>query len=151
MLKALHLPQRFAWEELLRAVEKKRQRPLETMECSLPPEFSALWVETEQVDYLIVATGLTALQYRQAMAHELAHMILEHQPGASTSPLSLREALGIPAEMWALARSAYRYGDQEEIEAEWLATAICLQLLEPETTLPPSEDAALDRFHSRIA
>jgi hypothetical protein len=118
-------------------------------EYSLPPEFTGLWVRTQQADYIVVARGLIPSQHQQAIVHEVAHMLLRHQPGAITSPAGLREALGVPKSMWALARSGYRYGSDEEEEAETLATVICLRLMLSEEGLPA--DPNLGRFHALIA
>ena len=127
-MRSLGLEEPFGLEDLLAATERWRKRPLRIKDCPLPPEFSALWVETGKADHLVVATGLTSLQREQAIVHELAHILLEHQPRVVTSPAELQDALGLPASMHALARSGYHYKGEEEAQAEHLATVICMCL-----------------------
>lgn len=128
IVRSLGLVTPFGLDDLLAATERWRKRPLCIKDCPLPPEFSALWVETAKADHLVVATGLILLQREQAIVHELAHILLEHRPRVVTSPAELQEALGVPASMHALARSGYHYGGDEEVQAEYLATVICMGL-----------------------
>jgi hypothetical protein len=128
ILQGLGLPKRFSLQALYGAVERNRGQILVIRVAVLPPEYSALWIQTDRADYIVVAEGLPQLQQNQASVHEMAHMLLEHQPHSVASPDELRAALGLPARMQVLARSGYHYGSEEESEAEALATAICMRL-----------------------
>jgi hypothetical protein len=148
VLREIGLTKRFSLRALYRAVEFNRGRTLRIKAAVLPPEYSALWIQTDRADYIVVAEGLPRLQQNQASVHEIAHMLLGHQPHTVTSLGDLGAALGLPARMQVLARSGYHYGNQEESEAEALATAICMRLDAVECVEP---DERVARFQESLS
>lgn len=79
-LRLLQLPQPWNLEDLRIAVAEHRGRPLHICEiATIQPEEHGIWVLADDVDLL-----LTASLTRTDVAHDIAHVILDHIPADLT-------------------------------------------------------------------
>lgn len=120
-------------EELVSSVERIRGRRIvrAPLPDSAPVGLCGLWLAGEADDVVLFRPSSDPLMERHVVAHELAHMLLEH--GRKTSPgelatllvgLDVGRGLGSNASMVQTARGASAYDDDREYEAELLATLI---------------------------
>lgn len=147
------LPSPFSAEALCALVSKQRRRPIlihevPALDTDIP---CGLWLETADADHFLVARGATKSHRDHIIAHELAHVLYDHQGVLGTSHLHLsmpnlhptlvarmlaRSASASPAKTGAeplepvikrvLGRGSY--GPHEEQEAETLASVIMEQV-----------------------
>ncbi len=120
-------------EELVSSVERIRGRRIvrAPLPDGAPVGLCGLWLAGEADDVVLFRPSSDPLMERHVVAHELAHMLLEH--GRRTSPgelaallvgLDVGRGLGSNASMVQTARGASAYDDDREYEAELLATVI---------------------------
>ncbi|WP_280413455.1 ImmA/IrrE family metallo-endopeptidase [Nocardia asiatica] len=120
-------------DELVSSVERIRGRRIvrAPLPDSAPVGLCGLWLAGEADDVVLFRPSSDPLMERHVVAHELAHMLLEH--GRKTSPgelatllvgLDVGRGLGSNASMVQTARGASAYDDDREYEAELLATLI---------------------------
>ncbi|MDY0910110.1 ImmA/IrrE family metallo-endopeptidase [Microbacterium sp. CFBP9034] len=77
----LRLGGAFSLDDLVDAIQHRRQRPLRIVELADLNDqdgICALWLETETEDLVLHAHSESALHRQQFVLHELAHMILDH-------------------------------------------------------------------------
>lgn len=90
----LALGEAFSFDELVDAIQLRRQRPLrivELAELSDRDGLCALWLMTNSEDLVLHAHSESPLHRQQFVLHEVAHMILDHDdgPGVATPDLLL--------------------------------------------------------------
>lgn len=100
-------------DEFARAVSEYRQRPIKIVTRDLPAGLSGAWVPTPRTDYIVVESTTDAQRREVILCHELAHMLLGHQPPPAKTAEELPQHL---------ARTGF--SDVIEREAEVLATVI---------------------------
>lgn len=77
----LGLGDSFTLDELVDAVQTRRQRPLRIVELddlNQRDGVCALWLMTDTDDYVLHAHSDSPLHRQQFVLHELAHMLLDH-------------------------------------------------------------------------
>ena len=77
----LALGETFTFDELVRAVQRNRGRPLRIAELTalgVNDGLCAVWLGTVEQDLILHAHSDSALHRQQFVLHELAHMILGH-------------------------------------------------------------------------
>lgn len=85
-MEQLGLGESFSFDDLVEAMERRRQRPIrivELVDLNKEDGLCALWFETETEDLVVHAQSDSALHRQQFVLHELAHMILEHDDDPS--------------------------------------------------------------------
>jgi hypothetical protein len=70
-------------------VEKARGRPLLHASADLSPGNASVWIETTDVDLIVYSNAVVAAKRLRPLAHQMAHILLRHQPIASGTSLSL--------------------------------------------------------------
>jgi hypothetical protein len=77
----LALGEAFSFDDLVNALQRRRQRPLrivELAELNDQDGICALWLMTDHEDLVLHARSDSALHRQQFVLHELAHMMLDH-------------------------------------------------------------------------
>lgn len=77
----LGLGDEFSFDDILEAMQSRRERPLRIVEfVGFPPQdgINALWFPAERQDLVLCAPTNSALHHQQFVLHELAHMLLHH-------------------------------------------------------------------------
>ena len=77
----LALGDTFAFDDLVDAVQRRRQRPLRIVELADLSDrdgICALWLATDREDLVLHARSDSVLHRQQFVLHELAHIILDH-------------------------------------------------------------------------
>jgi len=118
---------------LLDAVSRRTGRPLVQVEIDLSGSgLSGAWVPIGDEDYLLTPAGATPTRASAVICHELAHILLGHDPGfyfggtlakvqaavQHLSPLTVQRMLG---------RTGYT--DRQEHHAEFFATVLHTRLV----------------------
>lgn len=114
------IPAPWSVDVFVRRVADQRNRPIRLVDQPLPGDITGLWIPTDQVDYVVVAERATraAGSWRDAIiGHEIAHMVLGHDPlpVTSTAGLSVLESNVSPQ---LVQRFLPRHGYEARIERE---------------------------------
>ncbi|MCA6094063.1 ImmA/IrrE family metallo-endopeptidase [Streptomyces sp. SCA3-4] len=120
------LPEPFSAQELCTRLAAERSRPLHLLPLptpTAPGTPSGMWLATERADYVFYDEQTSPLHQEHIIMHEIGHMVCDHRSGIDdlrlyrhidiTDPQSIRQAL-----------PRLRYSDQQEQEAEMIATLI---------------------------
>src|SRR5690349_17683563 len=68
-------------EDLVANVALRSGRPLRLLPFDLGrDEPTGLWISTDSADYVVYPSAASAAQRTAIVCHELAHMLLQHQP-----------------------------------------------------------------------
>lgn len=110
------------------AVAEDQGRPITVLDCDLPSDApSGLWLQLAEADYIVCARSVSAEHRRVVICHEIAHMLLGHQPrdGAiDTSSIAPSIDLDVAARFF----TRHGYEDDVEADAETLATVLAAEL-----------------------
>lgn len=113
---------------LVEAVGAHRKRRIKVLECELGEmNPSALWAQTADTDYIFCPSGAAAEHRRVMVCHELAHMLLGHEPATGEVDLS-GVAPSIAPAVIAGFFARHGYEDEVEAETELLATQLATEL-----------------------
>lgn len=119
-------------EEWLRALERRRQRSIRTLAVPLSGNApSGAWIPMASSDYLIYPESASPTRKEAALCHEVAHILLGHQPALHTSltPALLEQiapSLSLKAARAVLLRTGYT--THEEADAEIAGTLLATGL-----------------------
>ena len=119
---------RFTLDGFARWLAKRRGRPIVFVPWEMPPNLSGAWVASDGQDYIFFDQDTQPIHQTHIKLHEMAHILCDH-PTVRVEP---EQALFHPtvadsSVSKALLRSTH--SDQEEQEAETLATLIQEQIL----------------------
>ncbi|HID65164.1 MAG TPA: hypothetical protein EYP49_20795 [Anaerolineae bacterium] len=117
---------RFTLGGFARWLAKRRKRQINFVPWEMPPNPSGAWVAGASQDYIFYDRDAQPIHQTHIKLHEMAHMLCGHP----TVRVESEQALFLPAEP-AISRVLLRsiHSDQEELEAETLATLIQGQIL----------------------
>jgi len=119
----LALGDTFTFDELVSAVQRRRERPLRIVELADLSDrhgLCALWLERDSADLVVHAHTESPLHRQQFVLHELAHMILDHGDNPDLdAPDQLLPDISVIARRRLLAR--HDLDSEAEILAEALA------------------------------
>lgn len=112
------------------AVAAHRGRALRLLPFDLGPDApSGLWVKTAESDYVLYDANASAQQRDAIICHELAHMLLQHDPGENGAELGqLVDTPLISADVAARFLPRHGYADDAEADAENVATHLASEL-----------------------
>ena len=110
------------------AVSGHRRRPLRVMDYPLDPAGpSGLWISTPAADYIVCAASATPTRRAAIVCHELAHMLLGHEPevGQAEAVQAVAQILAPDVDPSVVSRflTRHRYEASAERDAEAVATA----------------------------
>ncbi len=125
------LPKDGSLDGFIAAVGRQRGRPLHVLDFPLDPSGpSGFWMGTRNGDYLIRPATATPTRRAAITCHELAHMLLGHEPDVGDSQgaemvAEIAALLAPDVEASVAARFLTRHGYEEtqEEDAEAVATA----------------------------
>lgn len=137
-------------DDLVVEFSRSRGRPIELLPFDLGADSpSGLWIATEQADYIVFPADASSSERTAIICHEIAHMVLDHQPEAEVDRLEQLMALVAPNVDPAVARrflTRHGYADGVEAEAEQFATVLVTQLSRNAQTDALRRDAVSDRL-----
>jgi hypothetical protein len=137
-------------DDFVKAVSVDRCRPVRLLPFDLGADApSGMWITTEQADYVVYPADASSAERTAIICHELAHMLLRHQPEGGEERLSQMAELVAPGVDPAVARrilARHGYADLVEAEAEHLATLLVTQLARRAETHAMRADAVSDRL-----
>jgi hypothetical protein len=122
--------------------------------CLLPfglnaDEPTGLWIATAEADYVVYPADATAAERTAIICHELAHILLGHQPAGDTAKLAQMAALVAPDIDPLVARqmlARHGYADDVEAEAEAFGTLLVTHLARLAARHSVAQDAVSDRL-----
>src|SRR5664279_3334668 len=120
------IPTPWSAEEFIHQVSRSRQRPIHLQTYPLSTgDPTGFWLSTPAADYIIVPDSASGARRDAIIGHELAHIVLEHNPQPTTE-LDGLAALAPHSSPDLVARYLPRHGYQASIEreAETLATRL---------------------------
>ena len=137
-------------DDLVLRVGRSRSRSITLLPFHLDAGApSGLWVTTAQADYIVFPSDATSSERTAIVCHELAHMLLDHQPEAEVDRLAQLVALVAPTidpKVAAQFLTRHGYADGAEAEAEQLATLLATQLARNAEASAVRLDAVSDRL-----
>jgi len=120
------IPAPWSAEEFIHQVALSRQRPIHLLTYPLSTgDPKGFWLSTPGADFIIVPDNASGARRDAIIGHELAHIVLEHDP-QPTNQLDGLAALAPHSSPDLVARFLPRHGYQAGIEreAETLATRL---------------------------
>jgi hypothetical protein len=118
------IPDPWSADELVRRVAVDRRRPIHLLTYPLTSEDpTGFWLTTAKADYIVVPEGSAGARRDAIIGHELAHIVLDHEPRPVTDQEGL-SALAPNSSPGVVARFLPRQGYDviREREAETIAT-----------------------------
>lgn len=128
---AVDLPVPLTVKALVSALEAARSRPIQLVAMTIPERTvpCGLWVATAETDYVLYNRDSSPVLQVQTMLHELMHMALMHTGGAVIRGAEqLVESFDAVGAETVLARTASTFDQQQEMDAELLATYLGARL-----------------------
>lgn len=136
--------------ELVEAVARLRSRRVVLLPSAIPADApSGLWVVTDRADYLAFPGDASATRRVAVVCHELAHMLLGHQPQAGTDTALMLAAVAAPSLDPAVARrllARHGYDAVDEADAEALGTYLAAALASRERAHRAPRDRLFERM-----
>lgn len=122
------MPQTGDVDEFVQAVSKHRGRDIVTMSDELGLNSpTGYWISTADLEYVVYPEDCTANQRAVIICHELAHMLLDHQPPEGN--LHVQDwAPSIDPAVAARFLNREGFGDVMESDAENMATHLTTEL-----------------------
>lgn len=120
------IPRPWSADEFIRRVSTSRRRPIHLLTYPLSTgDPTGFWLSTTGADYIVVPDSATGARRDAIIGHEIAHIVLEHDPQPATQLEGLA-ALAPNSSPELVARFLPRHGYQAGIEreAETLATRL---------------------------
>lgn len=113
-------------EQFVAAVACFRNRPIHLHRVALPVGISGVWAPHEHEDFILVDAGhMPPTRYAAIVAHEIAHIVLEHKPASQQRQEGYTSVLDPDVAQRFMFRHVYE--DGAEREAEELATQLTLE------------------------
>ncbi|MEU7134117.1 hypothetical protein [Streptomyces sp. NPDC046261] len=126
VISGIPLPEPFSAQELCTRLAAERARPLHLLPLptpTVPGTPSGMWLVTERGDYVFYDAQTSPLHQEHIIMHEIGHMVCDHRSQGDgqrlyrhldiADPQSIRQVL-----------PRLRYSDEQEQEAEMIATLI---------------------------
>lgn len=76
--------------EVVAAYARYSGRRIEVRRMTTPIGVFGMWLHSDERDLLVVSTGVAT--FEQTLAHELGHLVLDHEQGCSSDPDSAKAA-----------------------------------------------------------
>lgn len=137
-------------DDLVAAVSDQRSRAVHLLAADFGPEApTGMWISTDNAEYIVFPADASSAERAAVICHELAHMLLGHQPEARVDQLSQIAKTVAPTIDPEVARrflQRHGYSEQVEAEAEQLATALVTQLARNAEANRVRRDAVSDRL-----
>lgn len=134
-LKRFNLPETFTEETLVAAVSEARGRPLKLKKMMAgfgsTEGLSALWLPTNNTDYVLFGPGGSALHSQQFVLHEIAHIMLGHDEEEEAVSFS-HLFPDIPESVMKRALARHDMDNEFELAAELLADRLAARLRQGE-------------------
>lgn len=144
------VPANGAVDDLVTAVGRTRRRVIHLLDVDLGPgEPTGMWIATDQADYVVHPADASAAERTAVICHELAHMLLGHQPqaeGDSSVRMATVVAPDIDPEVAQRFLRRHGYAEPVEAEAEHLGTLLVAQLARNAEAHVVRRDAVSDRL-----
>lgn len=123
---SLSLPEPFSVQELCARLAEERGRPLRLLPLptpTVPGTPSGMWLTAEHGDYIFFDEQTSPLHQEHIIVHEIGHVVCDHRSAGDDQRLYRHIDLADPHSIrQALPR--LRYSDEQELEAEMIASLI---------------------------
>lgn len=126
LVAALDVPSPFQLGEFCRSLGESRGKPITLLPTPMVfGNLCGLWLGTAKADYVFYEENTSRLHQQHIVCHELGHILCEH-PVKKTLGADIASALTPVVEPGEVQRVLGRetYSDDQEFEAELIATAI---------------------------
>jgi hypothetical protein len=137
-------------DEFVARVASSRGRPITLMSIHVPDGApSGLWIATARHDYIVYPDDADPQWKSAIICHEIAHMMLGHDPEPGTSDLAAIAASAAPNIDPAVAARFLRrhgYAEAAEAAAEQLGTRLTTRLSAAHTLARVRRDRVFDRM-----
>lgn len=145
-LRGLELPRPFSIDKLCDLVSERRGRPLRLIPKATDAGPCGLWLAFDDVDCVFYEPGTSELHRDHIIAHELGHLLCEHEK-AQIGDEGLLRALfpHLSPDLVSRVMGRTTYSAREEQEAELLATLILERGGRPAQSRRGPHAATLDR------
>lgn len=138
------------FEDLVDNVARASGRPLRLLPFDLGrDEPTGLWISTDAADYVVYPSSASPAQRTAIVCHELAHMLLQHQPVGEAAQLAALAAAAAPNVDPVVAQrllARHGYLQAAEADAEMLATRLVTRL----AAFADRDRVAQDTISSRL-
>ena len=132
------------------AVARSRGRPIVLLGAAFEADApSGVWIVTELRDYIGYPSDAPAARRAAIVCHEVAHMLLGHDPPAGTGGLASLAAAAAPTldpDVAARFLARHGYAGGEEADAEGLGTWLAAELARRERLARAPQDRVYDRM-----
>jgi hypothetical protein len=116
----------------------------------IPPGPSGLWISTPAADYIVCAAAATPTRRAAILCHELAHMVLGHEPevGDAEAVQAVAQVLAPDVDPSVVSRflSRHRYEASVEGDAEAVATALVTSAASRQRAAATATDRVSERL-----
>lgn len=137
-------------EDLVAAVGSTRRRAVHLLGADLGPTGpTGMWIATEHGDYIVHPADASAAERTAVICHELAHMLLGHQPEGDDEAwqqMAATVAPDIAIEVAQRFLGRHGYADRLEADAEHLGTVLVTQLARNAAANTLRRDAVSERL-----
>lgn len=146
------IPAPWSADEFVQQVALSRGRPIHLLTYPLSTaDPTGYWIPTAAADFIIVPDSATGARRDAIIGHEIAHIVLGHEPQATTSLGGLSElAPNLSPELVALYLPRHGYNIEIEREAETLATRLISYVETRSPGLPHRSVTEHDRISDRL-
>jgi hypothetical protein len=142
-LRDIEVPAPFDAEALCEAVARRRGRPLRLVPKPVATGPCGLWIAFESVDFVFYEHGTSRLHQNHIIAHEVGHLLCEHENSAVGDVGLLRELFPhLSPSLISSVMGRTRYSAVEEQEAELIATLV-LERSTAQVPAPQTADAVV--------
>ena len=146
------IPHPWSAEEFIQQVSRSRQRPIHLLTYPLSTgDPTGFWLNTAMADYIVVPDSATGARRDAIIGHEVAHIVLGHEPQPATQ-LDGLAALAPHSSPELVARFLPRHGYEARIEreAETLATRLIAYIDAHSGDSPGRSATEHDRLSDRL-
>lgn len=120
------IPDPWDWASFRASIEQVRGRPLLVAPAELPSGRSSLWIAACDTDLIIYPSPADRHQQLHEIAHQAAHMLLEHQPAASAAGILFPH---LDPAMAGAVLTISRYSEADERTAAQFASEVVARAL----------------------
>ena len=136
--------------EFVEALARSRGRPTVLLGVAFDAEApSGVWIVTDKRDYIAYPNDASAARKAAIVCHEVAHMLLGHDPPPGTEGLLSLAASAAPTLDPAVAirlLARHCYASEQEADAEGLGTRLAAELARRERLARAPRDRVYDRM-----
>jgi hypothetical protein len=156
LVESLDIPAPSSVEDLCCSLSRRRNRPINLLPLKLPKDGPCgLWVSVKNADYIVYQQQTTPMHRAHIIAHEIGHILREHNPASTSHTLSIPRILlpNLSPKIIQRVRTIEKvlgrtqYSLLEEQEAEIIASFIMLKVASiPAVVDRSSEPEAVTRI-----